>query len=66
MMKQKTTKHGGYRPGAGRKKTKPPTTTLSWRVPASIAPALKAKIDALIKKEIAKIVLTVICSCLLR
>lgn len=54
MAKQKTTNHGGYRPGAGRKKTNPPTTTLSWRVPESIAPALKAKIDVLIKKEIAK------------
>lgn len=55
MKKQKTTNHGGYRPGAGRKKTKPPTTTLSWRVPESIALALKVKIDALIKKEIAKV-----------
>jgi hypothetical protein len=56
MMQKKQTKtnHGGYRPGAGRKKTKPPTTTLSWRVPAAIAPALKVKIDALIKKEVAK------------
>lgn len=54
MKQPKKTNHGGYRPGAGRKKTKPPTTTLSWRVPASIAPTLKAKIDAMIKKEIAK------------
>jgi hypothetical protein len=54
-MKKTKTNHGGYRPGAGRPKTKPPTTTLSWRVPESIAPALKIKIDALIKKEVAKI-----------
>jgi hypothetical protein len=50
----KRNNHGGARPGAGRPKTGPPTTTLSWRVPISIAPVLKLKIDALIKKEKAK------------
>lgn len=56
-MKKKQTKterRGGYRPGAGRKKSAP-TVTLSWRVPAIIAPALREKIDALITKEKAKI-----------
>lgn len=55
MKKQTKTNHGGSRPGAGRPKTKAPTTTLSWRVPKAIAPVLKPKIDALIKKEISKI-----------
>lgn len=46
--------HGGYRPGAGRKKANP-TTTLSFRVPAAIAPVLREKITALIQKEQAKL-----------
>jgi hypothetical protein len=49
---EKKRKHGGSRPGAGRPKTKPPTTTLSWRVPVTLAPVLKIKIDALIKKAL--------------
>jgi hypothetical protein len=53
-QKQKKTKHGGARPGAGRPRTGKPTTTLAWRVPAEIAAELKVKVDALIKKEIAK------------
>ena len=54
-MAKKKNNHGGARQGAGRKKTKPPTTTLSWRVPLSLAPTLREKISAFIKKEIAKI-----------
>jgi len=53
-MTKKNNKHGGARPGAGRPKTSQPTVTLSWRVPASIAPALRNKIDALVKKEKAR------------
>lgn len=49
---EKKRKHGGSRPGAGRPKTKPPTTTLSWRVPVALAPALKTKIDTIIKKAV--------------
>ncbi len=54
MKKKPTkTKRGGLRPGAGRPKSTP-TVTLSWRVPASIAPVLREKIDAIIAKEKAK------------
>jgi hypothetical protein len=57
-MKKKPTKtkdgRGGARPGAGAKK-KPPTVTLSWRVPASIAEDLRIKINALVIKEKAKV-----------
>jgi hypothetical protein len=54
-MAKKKNNHGGYRPGAGRPKTKPPTTTLSFRVPEAIAPVLREKISILIKKEVAKV-----------
>lgn len=54
QKKQTKTKRGGARPGAGRPKAMP-TVTLSWRVPASIAPVLRDKIEVLIAKEKAKI-----------
>lgn len=53
-MAKKKNNHGGARQGAGRPKTKPPTTTLSFRVPEAIAPVLREKISAIIKKEISK------------
>lgn len=51
---EKKIKHGGPRPGAGRPKSEP-TTTLSYRVPAALAPVLREKITALIKREQAKL-----------
>lgn len=55
VMAKKKNNHGGARIGAGRPKTKPATTTLSFRVPESIAPALREKISTLIKKEAGKV-----------
>lgn len=44
-------KHGGKRPNAGAKK-KEPTTTISVRVPARIAPYLKQQIKELVKASL--------------
>lgn len=40
-------KHGGYRPGAGRKR-KPKTTVLTFRIREDLAPLLKPLIKQLI------------------
>lgn len=52
-MMKKNGNHGGARKGAGRKK-KEPTRVLSWRVPKTIAPGLKEKIDPVVEKAVKK------------
>lgn len=47
----KKTTHGGARKGAGRK-PKPPTKTISVRVPAALYEVLKAVIHKLVQKHI--------------
>lgn len=49
-MENKTKKSGGARKGAGRPKAPEKTTVLTFRVPESKAPGLKAKIAALIAR----------------